>query len=646
MKPKARSATDVGLLEYLEDIIGSSVYKEKIEEYSKIIDEIGDKSIMSSRTVNLARKELNDLEEPKNSAIHYVKTERKMFCLLNMQAQIGKYDVVTRVNSLQTLINEISSKIKEANEGKKDALQKYENHFKVYNEIMSNVQKITSEISNLKEKFDNLNDDDVRMNNDLAHYASLEAKAKENIKKTKKKHQSTIAEIREAENTLPQFTAKLSKLSKEEETESAEMEIEDTEVANKTENLQKEKRELEKECHPRQQEMNELKETLTNIENEMNRIQNKDQSITEEYSKCKKKKQETSEDIEKKSKELECGVQKFNEFQRNYESKEANVRELRDKERILCKELMDLQEKYALAVASVNDAKSYSKMQSEIMKAVSAKRLHGVRGRLGDLATIPKKFDVAISTASALLNAWVVNNVKQGQALLDFLAQNKLGKATIICLDKIRLDQNLMGMLAAPFNPPPDTLRLFDLIKVSEPDLAPAFYKATWNTLVAPNLDIASRTAYGQTRYRVVTLEGNLIEKSGLMSGGGRPRSGAMGHSEQSEVYSKRQIDDLKQNIELVNQNLVKTKEELKSDETWLENAKNGKGRYFADKKKRELEIGSLKRIYDEIDTRIKNLEQTMNEQRRNNKVDDLAQEKEECGSHYARGVSSMNFNF
>ncbi|CAG8648108.1 12383_t:CDS:2, partial [Funneliformis mosseae] len=41
------------------------------------------------------------------------------------------------------------------------------------------------------------------------------------------------------------------------------------------------------------------------------------------------------------------------------------------------------------------------------------------------------------------------------------------------------------------------------------------------NTLVAQNLQQANRIAFTNTRWRVVTLSGQLIDKSGTMSGGG-----------------------------------------------------------------------------------------------------------------------------
>lgn len=45
----------------------------------------------------------------------------------------------------------------------------------------------------------------------------------------------------------------------------------------------------------------------------------------------------------------------------------------------------------------------------------------------------------------------------------------------------------------------------------------PAFYYALRETLVANDLDQASRIAYGSTRYRVVSLQGDVIEIAGEM---------------------------------------------------------------------------------------------------------------------------------
>ena len=77
-------------------------------------------------------------------------------------------------------------------------------------------------------------------------------------------------------------------------------------------------------------------------------------------------------------------------------------------------------------------------------------------------------------------------------------------------------------MLKNPENVP----RLIDLIKPAEERFAVAFYHSVRDTLVADDLDQASHLAWRDAA-DVVTLQGQLFETSGTLSGGGsRPRSG------------------------------------------------------------------------------------------------------------------------
>ena len=72
--------------------------------------------------------------------------------------------------------------------------------------------------------------------------------------------------------------------------------------------------------------------------------------------------------------------------------------------------------------------------------------------------------------------------------------------------------------------------RLFELIAPSNFAVTPAIFLAVGNTLVAPDLETATRWAYDfSKRWRVVTLDGKLIETAGTMSGGGKSvRRGGM----------------------------------------------------------------------------------------------------------------------
>lgn len=149
----------------------------------------------------------------------------------------------------------------------------------------------------------------------------------------------------------------------------------------------------------------------------------------------------------------------------------------------------------------------------------------GVVGRLGDLATVSEKYDVAVSTACGMLDHIVVQTTAGAQRCLEFLRKYNLGRASFIPLDKQK-----KGAHDRVVETPESAPRLFELIVPSNFAITPALFLAVGNTLVAPDLETATRWAYEyKKRWRVVTLDGKLIETAGTMTGGGKSaRRGGM----------------------------------------------------------------------------------------------------------------------
>ena len=105
------------------------------------------------------------------------------------------------------------------------------------------------------------------------------------------------------------------------------------------------------------------------------------------------------------------------------------------------------------------------------------------------------------------------------------------------------------------------------MIKVNDEKLLTAFYYGLRNTLVANNLEQASRIAYGQSqRHRVVTLKGEIIEVSGTMSGGGQPSKGRMGNkiaAEELTVEALKTMQDELANNETQLKQIVQRRQDL-----------------------------------------------------------------------------------
>lgn len=100
---------------------------------------------------------------------------------------------------------------------------------------------------------------------------------------------------------------------------------------------------------------------------------------------------------------------------------------------------------------------------------------------------------------------------------------------------------------------PENVPRLYNLIRIEDERVAPAFYYALRDTLVVNDLDQGTRIAYGRTRYRVVTLKGDLIETSGAMSGGGKSvMRGRMGQqvTMKTNLNETQQVEEMKEELQ------------------------------------------------------------------------------------------------
>lgn len=209
-------------------------------------------------------------------------------------------------------------------------------------------------------------------------------------------------------------------------------------------------------------------------------------------------KKEELETLEKQSQELEKRLG-------DLANKEADIRSAVSNARAKAEE----------AKASLQQTQNQGSVLTGLMRLKDSGRIEGFHGRLGNLGTIDGKYDVAISTACPQLDNMVVDSVEVGQQCIEYLRKNNLGRAMFICLDRLP-NRNL-----EPIDTPENVPRLFDLVKMSDRKFAPAFYSVLQNTLVAKDMAQANRIAYGAKRWRVVTLDGQLIDKSGTMTGGG-----------------------------------------------------------------------------------------------------------------------------
>lgn len=146
------------------------------------------------------------------------------------------------------------------------------------------------------------------------------------------------------------------------------------------------------------------------------------------------------------------------------------------------------------------------------VEAVLAANIAGVHGTIGQLGRVDERFTTALETAiGPRLGHIVVDDDEIAKRCIEFLKANQAGRATFVPLNRIQtqppgLLPNRPGVIDFAYN-------LIDF----NPRFVKAFQYACGQTIVLDTMDNARKLI---NQARMVTLEGELFDKSGSISGG------------------------------------------------------------------------------------------------------------------------------
>ncbi|MCZ8520091.1 MULTISPECIES: chromosome segregation protein SMC [Paenibacillus] len=193
-----------------------------------------------------------------------------------------------------------------------------------------------------------------------------------------------------------------------------------------------------------------------------------------------------------------------------------------------------------------NDYDGFMHGVKEVLKAKDRGDLRGVRGAVAELVKVPAHIETAVETAlGGALQHVVVESEANGRDAIAFLKKRQLGRATFLPLDVIRgrsvpdneqrSIQGMEGFVGIAV----------DLVKFDEPYRSIAG-SLLGNVIIADSLEVANRIAARvQYRYRVVTLDGDIVNPGGSMSGGSQQKKTG------SLLSRQRQIEEMDKEISL-----------------------------------------------------------------------------------------------
>ncbi|KAL7751781.1 Structural maintenance of chromosomes protein 4 [Sorochytrium milnesiophthora] len=524
MKPKAANEHEEGLLEYLEDIIGTSKYKTTIETAAVQIEALNEQRAEKLNRVKIVESQRNALQEKRKEALEYLRSENELVTKKSMLWQHQLRECNQSIGQSQQDITELDQRIQEERAKHKALMEEVERLEKEYTDRHDEYQKYAQEIVKLDAELSEMKNHDVKLREQKKALKSKGDKLKKASEKEKHviTQQSTwlsnyeqdtakqAAELKELEERLGKEEKELAKVKKSLAGKTAgvqaELDAKQLELAPWSEMIagQKSKYDVAR------AEYDLLKEKSSRNTRELDQAQAK----LEQMRAALEEKQSAKAELDRLENDVKTRMGKLHTRMQTHEQEDRELRELVNQARAKADE----------ARATLMNAQSRGNVLQALLSERDKGRIPGIFNRLGSLGVIDDKYDVAISTACPQLDNIVVDAVKTGEKCLDFLRRQNVGRAHLVCLDK--LQQFDTSHIQTPENVP----RLFDLVKPKEARFAPAFYHALRDTLVAENLDQANRIAFGRKRWRVVTLAGQLIDTSGTMSGGGNKLSkGLMG---------------------------------------------------------------------------------------------------------------------
>lgn len=468
------------------------------------------------------------------------------------------------------------------------------------NSIRSVIDKKDYEINLLNQRKDNSSTKIKRNMEEVENINKSFVDNKENLEKINKEKEEKEKSINEFKNQISIFIEK---------NEANKNKIE--ELNDKIENL---KDEIINLLNEKQDVSNKLSTLNANKENINQRNENINLEISEINEKLKSK-EELLEEIQNK---INSKKEKIEDFKKKVNSYYENLRKLKEDNHNLNVKIQN--NNYALKEYSsklnvyIDMENHYEGFNRGVKEVLKNKNLKGIYGALGQVVTVPQKYEKAIEAAlGAYMQNIITSDENSAKAAINYLKHNKIGRVTFLPMNIIKSKKinniqartNFIGIAS-------------DLISYEE-KYRDILENILGRTVVIDNIDegikFARETGH---KYKVVTLEGEILNPGGSLTGGSLKSSGNI-------LSRKRLINEFNEKIKATKEENTSIQEKLVSMEKEIISCKENIQHYEEEIKNLDKELifsnSSYSRYEEEINSFLSSIKK-------------LESEKESLGSN------------
>ena len=417
------------------------------------------------------------------------------------------------INRVNDIINELETNLKPLEIQSKNAKEYLEYKEKLTNYDISlmiyDVDNLSNEYKLCKEKINNLNDRISELNKNNSSYDI-------NILNYKDKLTKIESSLTTNNNLVLDLTKKL-------EQSDADIRLlkERSKYLNKDSNLEK---------------INTIKENILSTKNEINNLKL---------------------DIETKKNMIDTCNQEITNLENKYHDIKNKMNNLDQTINNNKREITEIKYQINFLEETINNGGNLPK---SVRSLLHNPLFSGIHGTISNLIDTEDKYSLAVSTSMGqAANYLVVDDRKLATKIIEYLKNNKLGRATFFPLDVIRpryIEQEIINKL----NLCDGYISTLDKVLNYNSKYKNIILNQFGNVILVDNIENANKISnIINNKYKIITLDGQIVNVGGSITGGEKIKSNDI-------IHQKYELSEYNHKIELLtikNDNLLKEYNDL-----------------------------------------------------------------------------------
>lgn len=434
-----------------------------------------------------------------------------------------------RINEMENLFSKIRQDIqnendrienkKKDNREKTERLEKLKNDLEVIRNELFDIDRETgrfeSRIQIDEEKIKNLESGNITADQDIEgtkiRIESIDKdieKRNKRLENLQREHENFSMLLTQAEQKLNEIIARLDKKERE-------IELMKQEVMDKLDDL------------------SESRTKLNSLKNERKALKERQQKVSAEIRKIMLERdqetlrlEEAVNDLRKAKESLSKQKENLGEKENCYQQGKKEIEQLREEQNKVMQDLQSTKSRLRVLTDMENSLEGYQHSVRAILKACHENGDFGggVYGALAQLINVRERYETAIEVSlGAALQNIVVRDELTAKASIEFLKANNIGRATFLPVSSVKprvLDHNTVNQLKHEKG----FLGLASDVVQCQKTYRDIILNLLGRTVVVNDMDeaIAISRKYGYS-FRIVTLDGEILNPGGSITGGSRP---------------------------------------------------------------------------------------------------------------------------